>query len=78
MSEWRSVKDHPPEKGGRYLVYEEKEEHMHNAAAFDYPYPCCDVNVAYFMRFGERWRWSSFETEKCTPTHWMQLPKAPR
>lgn len=77
--EWISVKDKLPEKSGRYMVYEVKEEHSHNCAAYNYPYPCCGVNIAYFRCFqSSNWEWSSFEKYKCTPTHWMPLPEPPK
>ena len=81
MSEWISVKDKLPEKSGRYLVYEVKGEHSHNCAAYNYPYPCCKVNIAYFRKYcppGIDWMWNSFDDYKCNPTHWMELVEAPK
>ena len=79
IDQWISVKDRLPEILGRYFVYEIKEEHLHNCAAFNYPYPCCCVNIAYFRSFQSNdWQWSSFTEMKCNPTHWMPLPQPPK
>lgn len=78
MTEWISVKDRLPEKADRYLVYQIKEEHSHNLLNCNYPYPCCECNVAYFSYFEkEYWQWDSFTNLKCNPTHWMSLPLPP-
>lgn len=76
--EWKSVKDNPPKKPGRYLVFEIKGKHTHNCMAFDYPYPCCKVNIAYCKGYSrEDWSWNSLEKMKCNPTHWAELPEKP-
>lgn len=74
--DWISVKDRLPEFGGRYLVYEIRPEHIHNCLAFNYPYPCCECNIAYYC--GIVWNWHSTSNQKCSPTHWMPLPKPPK
>lgn len=74
-NKWIECSEKLPEKSARYLVYEEKDKHAHNCAAYNYPYPCCEVNIAYFRCFQTAdWSWSSFTDMKCTPTHWMPLP----
>jgi len=78
MMEWIKVKDKVPRKSGRYLVFEEKDDHMHNCAAYNYPYPCCEINIAYYCAFDNSWVWSSFEPSACSPTHWFYLPELPR
>ena len=78
MSEWIRIADRLPEKSGRYLVYEEKNEHGHNLAAFNYAYPCCEPNIAYYQRYCDGWQWNSSYQNLCTPTHWMLLPEPPR
>lgn len=74
--EWISVKDRLPTNGTRCLVYEIKGKHTHNCAAYSYPYPCCEPNIAYYCEFNG-WKWSSLENSIPNPTHWMTLPKAP-
>ena len=92
MNEWISVKDRLPEKPGRYLVYEEKDKHLtpttkvgglrrvivHNLLAFNYTYPCCKPNIAYYRQYCDGWQWSSLSDNLCTPTHWMSLPEPPK
>jgi len=81
MSEWTAIKDKPPEISGRYLVFQAKEPHMHNTAAYSYPHPlCCKPNIAYFRNYGEfyEWVWDSFSIHPCNPTHWMPLPERPK
>lgn len=75
--EWISVEDSLPEKGGRYLVYEKKPPHAHNCAVFNYPYPCCEPNIAYFHAYSNLWAWSSFSSDPCDPSHWMPIPEPP-
>lgn len=77
MTEWIKCSDRMPEKGGRYLVFETKNPHSHNCAAYNYPYPCCKPNIAYYMRYCDGWSWNSFDDNECSPTHWMPLPTPP-
>ena len=74
---WISVNNRLPEIGGRYLIYEKKPPHKHNCAAFDYPYPCCKPNIAYYAPYCKGWSWNSRENESPEPTHWMPLPETP-
>lgn len=79
MNEWISVKDALPKESGRYLIYTIKAEHAHNAAAYDYPYPCCKPNIAYYNKFDNFWKYSSFDSNlPLPPTHWMTLPEPPK
>jgi hypothetical protein len=75
---WIKVTDKLPEKSGRYLVYEKKEPHCHNCAAYNYPVKCCEPNIAYFRCFQLR-NWEHFTqcNNKCNPTYWMPLPDNP-
>lgn len=75
MSDWISVKENPP-KPGRYLVFEKKEKHAHNCMAWDYPYPCCEPNIAYFS-YSDGWKWHSGDKEACNPTHYMNISEPP-
>lgn len=76
--EWVKCSNQLPEKSGRYLVYEIKEEHSHNCAAYNYPIACCESNIAYFRCFQSKdWEWNSFDENNCNPTHWMPLPNPP-
>ncbi len=78
MNEWIKCSDRLPEKSGRYLVYELKTPHAHNCLAYNYPYPCCCVNIAYFRMFQSKdWEYCSNENLDCMPTHWMPLPETP-
>lgn len=78
--DWIKVSDRLPEKSGRYLVYEKMGDHSHNCAAYNYPYPCCEPNIAYFRCFqSNNWEWFSFaDNLDCKPTHWMPLSDAPK
>lgn len=78
MSEWISVNDRMPSESDRYLIYSQRSEHRHNLAAYDYPYPCCKSNIAYYNVHDNFWKWSSFNQDLPFPvTHWMPLPKPP-
>jgi len=75
---WISVKKSLPIKSGRYLVFEKKGEHSHNLLAWQWPYPCCESNIAYYDAYFKAWNWSSEENEILNPTHWMPLPNEPK
>lgn len=78
MSEWIRVKDKLPETAGRYLVFELKPEHSHNCLAFNYPFPCCEPNIAYFRMYQMNdWEWHGRTQDNCSPTHWRELPSPP-
>lgn len=77
MNEWINVEEKLPESSGRYLVYHKKGNHSHNCLAFNYPYPCCEPNIAYYKKYCEGWQWNSRTEDKCMPTHWMPLPDKP-
>ncbi len=78
MSEWINIHNQLPEKDGRYLIYELKPSHMHNCLVFNYPYPCCEPNIAFFQLFHLRWSYHSNSNQPCNPTHWMPLPEPPQ
>lgn len=65
-----------PENTGRFLVWMECESHMHNCLAFDYPYPCCSVNIMYWN--GRTW-YSSTNGQDTTSfvKCWSELPEKP-
>lgn len=75
--EWIKCSDRLPEESGRYNVFEIKEPHKHDFAAYDYLIACCGVNIAYYDVHNNLWSYSSFNFSICTPTHWMALPKSP-
>lgn len=75
---WISVQERLPETSGRYLIYETCERKIHTLLAYDWPYPCCDVNIAYF-NFPNHWHYSSrSDQEPNKITHWMPLPELPK
>jgi len=77
MSEWISVKDELPPKGGRYMVCEFTPHHLHNCLACNFPFPCCEPNIAYYRGYNNSWQWHTGSDTECKPTHWMTLPKPP-
>jgi hypothetical protein len=77
MSEWISVKDRLPEAYGRFLVMTRCRFGMHILLAKDWPYPCCEVNIAYGGG-GFPWQWySESKNPVGNVTHWMPLPEEP-
>ena len=51
--EWNDIKRKKPKNKGRFLVFMECQSHMHSCAVYDYPYPCCSVNIMYWN--GKQW-----------------------
>lgn len=76
--EWISVKDKLPEKSGRYLVFDKCKSGIHNCLAWNWAYPCCEVNIAYFTggQFSS-WSWATDINLECVPQYWMPLPEVP-
>lgn len=74
---WIKCSERMPENGGRYLVYNQKGSHMHNCLAYNYPYPCCKPNIAYYNDLWTGWRWESGNDDIPVVTHWMPLPNPP-
>ena len=76
--EWIKCSDKLPEKSGRYLIFEVKEEHSHNCAAYNYPIACCEPNIAYFRCFqANDWEFYTHAGSICKPDYWMTLPEKP-
>ena len=61
----------------RFLVMVDCHHKAHKAMAFDWPYPCGEVNIAYF--WNGKWRFSTGQEllEGTFVTHWMLLPERP-
>lgn len=80
MNEWISIKDRVPESvygTHRCLVIIGCNHESHQAVARNWPYPCGEVNIAYF--WNGHWELSS--RDELHPgtyvTHWMPLPSLP-
>ena len=64
MSEWISVKDRVPDRGDRYLCYDNTQGY---AQVFE-----------WFKNFRlNEWDWFGTDDDDFNVTHWMPLPKPP-
>lgn len=80
MSEWVKCSERLPESihgKHRWLVMLDCDHEAHKAVAWDFPYPCGEINIAYF--WGGKWSLSSHEDlhDGTFVTHWMPLPNPP-
>jgi hypothetical protein len=73
-----SVKEGIPEHRGRFLILLKCKKHEHNHGMYNGPYPCCDVNIAYFNARSKEWEYSFYNTEIVEPSHWMFIPPVPK
>lgn len=78
MMKWIKCSDRLPEKDGRYLIMIKCHSGMHKCLAWNYAYPCCDINFAYFCQ-PDYWESSTLQpiTIDYIITHWMALPQKP-
>lgn len=66
-----------PIPGKRYLVLLKCEKGIHNCLAYNWPYPCCQWNILYYMGSGQ-WQYSTNEGLKgIKAIAWADLPETP-
>lgn len=78
--EWIDIKkQQPPKQTCRYLIMTKCLHKYHNCLAWNYPFPCCEVTIAYFdcisgwhYETGKDWDVNVFVT------HYMSLPPEPK
>lgn len=87
MSEWIDVAERLPKQGERVFIYLKCQTGAHRLVAYDWPYPCCQVNIAYYrpnLWYDDDghydWVFSGeggAAVVRLTVTHWMPLPDLP-
>lgn len=78
--EWIKASERLP-KSGRYLVYLECDTKMHQAIAWDWAYPCEEINIMYYSTFTNGWYFAtqhSLNGDQVIVSWWAQMPKKPK
>lgn len=78
MTEWIKCSERLPQHGwrmDRYLVFGKCKRGIHTLLAYFYPYPCCEINLAYWD--SEKFVFSQDNKPTFEITHWAELPEAP-
>lgn len=78
---WTKCSERLPDESGRYLTIAYCERGLHKMVFWDFPYPCCAVNISYYhlIRPG---KWKFAQEIDCDPEeevfYWSELPEKPK